>query len=421
MTGLLGRLVGLPDIPAVRRWAWVAIVDALGSGLLMPLVIIYFTQQIKLNPVMVGLAMSIAGVAGAVLVPIGGALVDRHGPKPVVIGAFVLASIGTAAYLVADGFALLVVAVLLAQMADASGRPAKHAFIALIAEGEARNRLLAFNRSIRNAGYGVGGLLAAIVLAVGTREAYLVAIGLDVLSFVAAAVLVTAITPPAHVPKARTAADEATAGPGGYREVLADWRYVALAALNILVLLEANAFIVGVPLWVVLHTSAPEALVGMLFTANTIMIVLFQVRATKDLAGPADVRPAYLRAALTFALAVAGYVAAQYFNVTIGIVVMVVAVLLHSIGELSASAAEWTVSIGLAKERLRGRYLAVFALGDSAQKAIGPVLVTFLVSELASVGWLVLLGLVSGACVLSAELAVRHPRTRALQPAEVTA
>ncbi|MGW5685414.1 MFS transporter [Nonomuraea sp. NPDC003754] len=423
MTGLVGRLVGLPDIPAVRRWSWVAIVDALGSGLLMPLVIIYFTRQIGLEPVTVGLAMSIAGIAGIALVPVGGALVDRYGPKPVVIAAFGLAALGTAAYLLADAFAPLVVAVLLAQTADASGRPAKHAFIAEIAEGETRNRLLAFNRSIRNAGYGIGGLLAAIVLAVGTREGYLLAIGLDVLSFVVAAVLVVSIRPPERAFRAVAEAERAPA-PGGYRAVLADWRYVTLAALNVLVLLEANAFIVGVPLWVVQHTNAPQALVGVLFTANTIMIVLFQVRATRNLSGPADVRPAYARAAIAFAFAAAGYVTAQYTGVTLTIAVMAVAVVMHSIGELSASAAEWTVSIGLAKERLRGRYLAVFALGDSAQKAIGPVVVALLISGLTSLGWVVLLALVSGACLISAEVAVRHPRTRrqrAEQSAEVTA
>ncbi|MDF5757686.1 MFS transporter [Spongiactinospora sp. TRM90649] len=418
MTGLLGRLVGLPDVPAVRRWAWVAVVDSLGTGLMLPLVIIYFTQMIKLSPVMVGLAMSIAGLVGVALVPVGGALVDRIGAKPVVIGAFVLASVGVAGYILADGFALLVAAVLLAQMADATGRPAKHAFIAQIAEGETRNRLLAFNRSIRNAGYGAGGLLAAIVLGIGTRPAYIVAIVLDVLTFVVAAILVTAIAapPPKAVPAPK---DGEPAARGGYREVLSDWRYVGLAGLNALVLLHGNAFIVGMPLWLVHHTTIPQAMVGVLFTANTVMVVLFQVRATRGLSGPADVGPVYRRAALTFALAAAAYVLAQYAGLYVAIAVMAVAVVLHSIAELSASAGEWTVSIGLAREHLRGRYLAVFALGDSATKAVGPVLVTFLITDLGSVGWIVLLVLISGGSLLSAHLTARHPRTVGPRPAEV--
>jgi MFS family permease len=92
VSGVLGRLVGLPDIPAVRRWAWVAVVDSLGTGLMMPLVIIYFTQEVGLKPVTVGLALTIAGFGRTALVPVGGYLVDRFRAKPVVVTAFVLAA-----------------------------------------------------------------------------------------------------------------------------------------------------------------------------------------------------------------------------------------------------------------------------------------------------------------------------------------
>ncbi|WP_067461619.1 MFS transporter [Actinomadura macra] len=424
MSGLLGRVVGLPDIPAVRRWAWVAMADSLGTGLITPLVIIYFTQQIEMKAVTVGLAMSIAGFGSAVLVPFGGVLVDRFGAKPVVIAAFVLAGIGTSGYMFARGFGLLVVTVLLAQMADASGRPAKHAFMAQIAEGEARNRLLAFNRSVRNAGYGLGGLLAALVLGLGSDLWYMLAFGLDALSFFAAVLLVVTITPPL-APTAEAADGEPAPAPEreGYRAVLADWRYTLLSALNVLVLLEATIFTVGVPLWVVQHTEAPKSLVGVLFTVNTVIIVLLQVRATKGLESPADVRPSYQRAALGMTIAVAGYLLAQHVGVVAAIVVLIMAVVLHSVGELSASASEWTVSIGLAREHLRGRYLAVFALGDSIGKAAGPVVVTVLLSRATSLGWLILLALVAGGCLVSAEVAVRHPRNRPRKVAltEVTA
>ncbi|WP_084963702.1 MFS transporter [Thermoactinospora rubra] len=413
MAGLPLRLAGLPDIPAVRRWAWGAVVDSLGTGLMLPLGIIYFTQVVKLPPVMVGLAMSVAGITGVALVPVVGALVDRLGVKPTAITAFACAAAGTAGYLVVDGVALLIPAVVLAQLADTAGRPVKQAFMAQIAEGEARSKLMAFNRSVRNAGYGVGGLLAAGVLAIGTREAYLVAIALDALTFATAAVLVATIAVPAVRPPAK---DDAEAGTG-YREVLADWRYVCLAGLNGVVLLHAHAFLVGMPLWLVEHTSVPQAMAGVLFTANTVMVVLFQVRAAKGLAGPADVGPTYRRAALAFAAAAGAYILAHFTSVAVAIAAMAVAVVMHTIAELLASAGEWTVCTGLAPERLRGRYLAVYALGDAAEKAIGSLLITFLLTNAGWAGWLVLSLLVSGAALLSGRLAVRHPR---LKPVEVS-
>jgi MFS family permease len=374
-----------------------------------------------MKAVTVGLAMSVAGIGSAVLVPFGGALVDRFGAKPVVITAYVLAGVGTAGYLLARGFGVLLLTVLLANMADASGRPAKHTFMAQIAEGEARNRLLAFNRSVRNAGYGLGGLLAAVVLGLGSHLVYLTAFGLDALSFLVAVALVLGIASPRPGDKPGETPEEKPREKrrGGYVEVLSDWRYALLSVLNILVLLEATIFTIGVPLWVVQHTEAPKAVVGVLFTINTVMIVLFQVRATKGLNGPADVRPSYQRAALTMTIAVACYLLARYVGAAAAVALLVLAVALHSVCELSASASEWTVSIGLARAELRGRYLAVFALGDSIGKAAGPVVVTLLLSRATSVGWLVLLAMVAGACLISGELAVRHPNKGALT--EVTA
>ncbi|GAB3900390.1 hypothetical protein GCM10029964_087690 [Kibdelosporangium lantanae] len=222
--------------------------------------------------------------------------------------------------------------------------------------------------------------------------------------------LVLGIHPPVKVREASTETRQERRE--GYREVLKDWRYTVLSLLNVLVLLEATIFTVGVPLWVVQHTSAPSAVVGVLFTINTVMIVLFQVRATKGLDGPGDVRPGYQRAAYFMVVAVAAYVVAQWVGVVPAVVLLVVAVVTHSFTELLASASEWTVSIGLAKEHLRGRYLAVFALGDSFGKAVGPLLVTFLLTRFTTAGFIVLLVLVAGACLASAEIAVRHPRVQ---------
>jgi MFS family permease len=429
---------GIADSPAVRRWALVAVIDACGTGLLSPLVIIYFTQRVGIAPVAVGGALSLAGLCSVALLPIGGVLIDRWGAKPVVLLAYCAAAVGTLSYLFTKDLPTLVAAVLLSEMADAPGRPAKHSFIAQISEGEQRQRLLAFNRSVRNAGYGIGGLLAALVLLLNTDGVFLGAIVLDAASFAVAALIVRTIQPPVAKPR-RSELDEpeepnrsqdpdgsqepnqaagsvtaAPAGLGGYRPVFADWRYVLLAALNVPVLLEANVLIVGLPIWLVRHTSAPTALVGVLFTVNTVMIVLFQVVATKGLAGPSDAAPVYRRAAGAFVLAAICYFFAGQVGALLAGVLMTAAVLLHSLTELNASAGEWAVSIGLAPDALRGRYLSLWAAGDIAAKAVGPVLVALLLEGLTSAGWIVLGGLIAGACLATAALAPRHPRAAVL-------
>ena len=70
-------------------------------------------------------------------------------------------------------------------------------------------------------------------------------------------------------------------------------------------------------------------------------------------------------------------------------------------------------SIGLAREELRGRYLAVFATGASAQQAVGPALVTFLLVRAGGWAWLAM-----GAVMLAAGLGGRELARGALHEQE---
>ncbi|MFD1047558.1 ABC transporter permease [Kibdelosporangium lantanae] len=115
----------------------------------------------------------------------------------------------------------------------------------------------------------VGGRGLALVFADGQlkdiRNSTLLRIGSDKvvgipIVVVIAVVLVLGIHPPVKVREASTETRQERRE--GYREVLKDWRYTVLSLLNVLVLLEATIFTVGVPLWVVQHTSAPSAATG---------------------------------------------------------------------------------------------------------------------------------------------------------------
>jgi MFS family permease len=79
-----------------------------------------------------------------------------------------------------------------------------------------------------------------------------------------------------------------------------------------------------------------------------------------------------------------------------------------TIGELNSATAEWGASIGLAREELRGRYLAIFATGASAQQAAGPALVTFLLVRAGGWAWLAMGGVMLGAASVGAS----SPSTR---------
>src|SRR3954447_10961657 len=77
---VLQRL-GFPDVGPHRRFVSALAIDAVGSGIWMPLSMLYFLQQTSLSLVQLGLAMTIANTVVIPVVPVLGALVDRVGPK----------------------------------------------------------------------------------------------------------------------------------------------------------------------------------------------------------------------------------------------------------------------------------------------------------------------------------------------------
>jgi MFS family permease len=383
------------------------VVDALGSGMLLPFTVLYFTTVAGLSPETVGLVLGLAGLVAMAAVPVSGALIDEFGAKRMVIGCFCLATVGYVGYLGVTAWWAVLLVTGVAQVADRAARPAKRAFMASIVEAEDRVRLMAFQRSVRNVGYGVGGLITAGLLELGGATGYQIAIVINGISYLAAAALAVGIPVTAPASNTATATPTETIRNGGYRQVLGDRRYVVLALLNTLVQLHATALTVGMPLWVGQHTAAPLALVGVLFTLNTVLVVLLQVRLSGNISRPRQTPAVYLRSAAAFAVAATAYTVAGALARPLAVLltVLVVAVLAHTAAELYAAIGEWAVSVSLAPERLRGRYLSLFALSSSLHLALGPPLITLLIARTPHLAWLILAGVLASGCLISAWLA----------------
>ena len=82
----------------------------LGSGLFLPVVLLYVTRVVGLPLAAAGTVVALGTVAGLAVPPTAGRLVDRVGPRRVVIGAELLQALGAVTYLAAWGTAMVAVA-----------------------------------------------------------------------------------------------------------------------------------------------------------------------------------------------------------------------------------------------------------------------------------------------------------------------
>jgi hypothetical protein len=365
-----------------RLYLGVCIVDALGSGVFTPISVLYLTQVVGLPAVQVGVGLALVGILDVVATPLAGAFVDRIDGRLAAGLGYALAGVGFVFYLSVHSFATFLLVGGLIEVAERVGRSGRRMVAFAVAEGEDRVGLLAYERSTRNVGYGVGGLLASLALATGSRAGYDAVLLVDAASYLVGAAGLARLPRAEPHPEARDS--------GGYRAVLRDRRYLALAATSCVLWLNDSILKVGLALWVVDRTTVPAWTVGLLFTLNTVLVVALQVRASRGTGTVAGAGGAYRRAGIALVCACGLVALAAGAPTAVAVVLLVLGTVALTLGELFASAAEWGASITLAREELRGRYLAVFALGMAAQGAFGPVVVSAAVVRGGRLGWVAL-------------------------------
>jgi MFS family permease len=352
--------------------------------MVIPITLLYFTFDRGFSAVSVGVGLSIAGIAGTVATPISGVLIDRFGPRYVGASVHLVSAGAFMAYLLVGSYWEFLVVVILSQTCERMFRPAKTSLAAALANGGDRVRLLAIHRALRNVGYGIGGGVAAVALAIGSNEAYVVLIVGNALSYLITATLLSRLKVEDEPILSASPEDKV-----GYMTVLRNRHYMALSGLNMLFLLHSSVLQIGLPLWIVRETNAPAALAAALFTFNTVVVVGLQVWAAQISEGVDAAARAYLLSGVALVGSCAAFAAASAVGTVTAIVVLVMAVFLLSVGEVLATVGEWGVSIGLAPERGQGRYLAVFSTGSAAQLVFGPLLITALIVNLSALTWAV--------------------------------
>ncbi|WP_408909917.1 MFS transporter [Streptomyces luteolus] len=367
------------------------LVDATGSGMYLPVSLLYFHHVTGLPMTQVGAFMTLAALVGLVCTPVTGILVDRFGARAVVVTGYVVRAVGFAAYpLVDDGGQLLLVATLVA-LGDRSFPAAIQSLIADIAQGTGRDRLIAVQRSLRNAGLGAGGLLAGAVLGIGSDLAYHSLVLGNGAALLLAAGLLGSLPGTRGRSDAGPGAERAQAKrPGGYRDVLRDRPFVLLTAVNIPIAFGYMVLAVVLPVYVTQVLQASASWPGVLFAVNTVLVAGAQVPVTRLLARHRRTRSAALGGAVLSLSFVFFALLGAAPDSGVLIVGVFVATVLFTLGELLHGATASALATEAAPERLRGRYLAFYQFSWSVPATAAPALFTALIAFSPTAMWLLL-------------------------------
>ena len=359
------------------------VVDATGSGMYLPLSLLYFHHNTGLSITRVGAIISAAAILGLVSNPITGVLVDRYGARAVVVGGYLVRAAAFACYPLVHDPVPLFLAVLVMAIGDVSFSPSIQSFIAEIAEGAARDRLIAAQRSLRNAGLGAGGLIAGAGLALSSDRAYHAIVLGSAVAFTIAAVLIRSIPT-----RARTATVARAAR--GYRLVARNRPFLALTLLNVPVAFGYMVLAVSLPVYVTQDLGQPSSLVGVLYAVNTVGIAVLQIPVTRLLTHYRRTRMVALGATVFAASFLAYAVLGVVSTGTALIIGVFAATATFTVGELMHGATASAMVASAAPAETRGRHLAVYQLSWAVPTALAPAVLTGLLSASPTGMWLVL-------------------------------
>ncbi|KTR51536.1 hypothetical protein NS359_09950 [Curtobacterium oceanosedimentum] len=403
----------------LRRLLTVTLVDTLGRGAFFTLTSLYLITIVGIPAVAVGLGLTVAGAVGVASSLVFGHLADRFSARRMLVWLHLVQGLALISYVLVHDLPTLIATASVVTLAQQGGGSVRGAAVGRAFPGTERVRVRATMRTVTNVGIGVGTALAAVPLAIGTGEAYRVTMVLSGALFLASAVLVAGLpavrvdAAPVDRTDTGTIVRREPAGRSPYRDV----RFLAVTALTGLFGMQFGLFEVGVPIWVVQHTVAPDVIVSPLLLVNTVIVVLLQVRlsrGTDTVAGAARVmrHAGWVMAVACGLWAAAGWVRGDdWVPAAIATAVLVAAAVAHSLAEITSSAAGWALSFELAPADRVGAYQGVYGTGYAVAAMIAPTVVTLTAVDLGTTGWGILAVVFLGSALGVGVIAGRAART----------
>jgi MFS family permease len=394
---MLSRL-GFPPVGRHRRFVTAIAVDAIGSGVFMPISVLYFLTTTRLSLVEIGLGLSLASALRLPTAPFLGTLVDRVGAKRVLLGANVVQVVGFGCYVFVDSFVGLVAAATVVWVGQGAFWGSFSPVVASISRLGERERWFGFLGALRNAGFAIGGLGAAVVVTIGTGTAYTTVVVANALSYALSFALLLSVE------TARTPADGgAASGGAGWGVVLRDRPYLALVATNMTYAMSGNALNLAMPVYFTKLLGLPGWVTGAVFTINTVLIGFGQGLVVNAMTGSVRSRILVVGGLLTTASYLI-MLAAGWTTTVVGVTVVLVAAVVYTGGELICGPVLVALSTDAARVDLRGRYTSLFQMSWTIASTVAPVVFTFRLARGTADVWLFMAAVAGVGVVASAAL-----------------
>ena len=364
----------IPQLPR-RAWKVLAgdVVASLGTGLVLPFMVVYLRDVRGFDVRTAAFVLSVVAVTGLVGGAPLGSLVDRLGPRRMLIASLVLCAVSSAVFARVEEPWQAFTGAFFLGLGFAGLWPSTHSLLSSIVGPEHRSNVFAVHYATLNLGIGIGGILGGLVANVSSPRTFELLYTLDALSWLVFAAVLLKMRDIGN--RVEHSEEDVETAAGGYRVVLRDRNFTRLFLLMaLLVTIGYSQLESGFPAYATGRDGISTRALGMTFAANTMVIVVAQLVVLKLMRGRRRTRGLLAicllwAAAWSLALAVGQLEPGMAKNVGFAGVMIV-----FGLGECMVSPTAPAIVNDLAPEALRGRYNAAYSFTFSVGHILGPAM-----------------------------------------------
>ncbi len=357
--------------PQSRKIVFGICLNAIGGGMTLSLLLVYLHDMRGFTNTFGGLLLAYGSIVSIVTSTPMGALVDRVGPKKVMVGGLLVNSAAAFSLSVVETHFHAILAITFINAAGQAIWPSQTVILTRVTPEADRPKIFGFNFMLLNLGLGLGGLISSLIIQEGNLLSFQIMYWVDGSTFLLYLLVILTLKgekvnryiPKAHEPKS-----------GTYRDLFAVKPLMLLGAGSIILFTFGYGTIqAGVPIFATQFLDLSPKWLGVIFGVNTISIVTLQPLVMRIL-------EKYSRYTALISIGVIWAISWIFVGISpllplfaAGIAICM-SQLVFAFGEMVQAPTIPTLANELAPEHIRGRANALMSLQWSVSGVLGPAI-----------------------------------------------
>ncbi|CAN2182734.1 MelB Na+/melibiose symporter and related transporters [Candidatus Nanopelagicaceae bacterium] len=382
--------------------------NAVGGGMTLSLLLVYLHDMRGFTNTFGGLLLAYGSLVSIIASTPMGALVDRIGPKKVMIGGLLLNSAAAFSLSQVQTHFQAVIVITGLNIAGQAIWPSQSVILTRVTPERDRPKIFGFNFMLLNLGLGLGGLLSSLIIQRGDLLSFQIMYWVDASTFLLYLLIVLTLRgehvnkyiPKEHEPKT-----------GSYKDLFEIKPLMLLGIAGIILFTFGYGTIqAGIPVFATQFLGLSPKWLGIIFGVNTLSIVIFQPLVMRVIEKYSKYA-ALIAVGLVWALSWVFVGITPYLPLFASGIALSLSQFIFAIGEMIQAPTIPTLANELAPEHIRGRANAWMSLQWSVSGVLGPAITGLMLGADLATAWVISMFI---GCFLSIPLFLAMKRAAAI-------